>query len=197
MSLWKNRSQSNGGPLFAPAQKNLAPTLANANNLYNANSSGANLTVISVSDANIAANRALPHTGWNIKTTGSGGRAGRVQYECLVAGGTKLGVGAGTITISVDVTDKSVNTGLFTTFSVGATCSPTQNLVYQWKNSVNSTAAFANIATGGIYSNVTTATLYISNVATANQYRYQCLVMTEDPLAAANVTSANATLTVV
>ena len=28
---------------------------------------------------------AIAHAGWNLKTTGSGGRANRVQYECLVA----------------------------------------------------------------------------------------------------------------
>jgi hypothetical protein len=31
--------------------------------------------------------KAVAHTGWNIRTVGSGGRAGRVQYETLVAGG--------------------------------------------------------------------------------------------------------------
>ena len=32
-------------------------------------------------------NRGIPHTGWVLRTEGSGGRAGRVQYEVLVAGG--------------------------------------------------------------------------------------------------------------
>ena len=27
----------------------------------------------------------VAHAGWNLKTTGSGGRAGRVQFETLVA----------------------------------------------------------------------------------------------------------------
>ena len=31
--------------------------------------------------------KGITHTGWNKRTTGSGGRAGRVQFECLVAGG--------------------------------------------------------------------------------------------------------------
>lgn len=31
--------------------------------------------------------RAAAHTGWNLRIVGSGGRAGRVQYETLVAGG--------------------------------------------------------------------------------------------------------------
>jgi hypothetical protein len=29
----------------------------------------------------------ITHTGWNKRTTGSGGRVGRVFWECLVAGG--------------------------------------------------------------------------------------------------------------
>jgi len=32
-------------------------------------------------------NRGVAHTGWVLRTEGSGGRAGRVQYEVLVAGG--------------------------------------------------------------------------------------------------------------
>jgi hypothetical protein len=35
-----------------------------------------------------AKNKGVAHTGWNLRTVGSGGRAGRVQYETLVAMGT-------------------------------------------------------------------------------------------------------------
>lgn len=34
-----------------------------------------------------AANKGIPHTGWVLRTEGTGGRAGRVHYEVLVAGG--------------------------------------------------------------------------------------------------------------
>lgn len=33
----------------------------------------------------------VPHAGWNLRTEGAGGRAGRVHYECLVAMGTITG----------------------------------------------------------------------------------------------------------
>jgi len=36
-----------------------------------------------------AANKGVPHTGWVLRTVGSGGRAGRVQYEVLAAIGIK------------------------------------------------------------------------------------------------------------
>ena len=35
----------------------------------------------------------IPHTGWNKRTVGTGGRAGRVFWECLVAGGMTDGAG--------------------------------------------------------------------------------------------------------
>ena len=45
-----------------------------------------------------AANKGVPHAGWVVRTVGTGGRAGRVQYETLVAMGT----------ITSDGTDDSV-----------------------------------------------------------------------------------------
>ena len=35
----------------------------------------------------------IPHTGWNKRTVGTGGRAGRVFWECLVAGSMADGAG--------------------------------------------------------------------------------------------------------
>lgn len=195
MSLWKNREQSNGAPIYAPAQKNQAPTAVNANNMYEANST-ANLSIVGITDVDMAANRKLPHTGWVLKTTGTGGRANRIQYECLVAGGLQYGVGAVTLTIAVDTADKSVNTDISTTFSVGVTADPTVDLVYQWQRSINSTAAFANLSNAGVYSNVTTATLTIANTNGLNGNRFRCVVDSANADLAAAVTSTNATLTV-
>lgn len=38
-----------------------------------------------------ASNKGIPHAGWVRRTSGTGGRAGRVQYEVLVAGSTISG----------------------------------------------------------------------------------------------------------
>ena len=48
-----------------------------------------------------AQNKGVQHAGWNIRTVGSGGRAGRVQYETLVAMGS-IGSDAGDDTILPD-----------------------------------------------------------------------------------------------
>ena len=53
---------------------------ANANNFI----AGVTIGLFNYKDSETAANK-VAHAGWNLKTTGSGGRAGRVSHECLVA----------------------------------------------------------------------------------------------------------------
>ena len=47
---------------------------------------GATFTV-SLGEGSTAEGSTISHTGWNLRTVGTGGRAGRVSWECLVAGG--------------------------------------------------------------------------------------------------------------
>ncbi len=42
---------------------------------------------VSLGEGSTAEGSTISHTGWNLRTVGSGGRAGRVSWECLVAGG--------------------------------------------------------------------------------------------------------------
>lgn len=56
-----------------------------------ANESGHSLTgqtATATATVGGAQNKGVQHAGWNIRTVGSGGRAGRVQYETLVAMGS-------------------------------------------------------------------------------------------------------------
>lgn len=102
MPLWTNADNANGVPIFAPAQFKVTPNTANRDALFgnttaDALITGQTISVYSVSDAEMnSANTSseaslVTHTGWNIRTEGSGGRAGRIHYECLVAGGTAAG----------------------------------------------------------------------------------------------------------
>jgi hypothetical protein len=62
-----------------------------------------------------------------------------------------------------------------TSFTVAATGSG--GLSYQWQESTNGGSSYNNILASGIYSGVTTATLTLTNAATAmNNYRYRCVV---------------------
>ena len=46
-----------------------------------------------------SSSKSATHTGWNMKVTGTGGRAGRVQWETLVATSDVIGDGSDDITL--------------------------------------------------------------------------------------------------
>jgi hypothetical protein len=88
----------------------VVPVDANRFSLANTAALAANNSVIDLSSTGetgqfftiVDATRATAlasHTGWNIKTVGSGGRAGRVQYETLVAISEIIGDGSDDITL--------------------------------------------------------------------------------------------------
>jgi hypothetical protein len=71
-----------------PGNYSVAPTNPVAlKNVTVANSSANGATATAT--FNETNGQGITHTGWHKKTVGSGGRAGRVHYECLVAGEIK------------------------------------------------------------------------------------------------------------
>ncbi|WP_374174311.1 T9SS sorting signal type C domain-containing protein [Flavobacterium tructae] len=59
-------------------------------------------------------------------------------------------------------------------FSVAATGT---SLTYKWQISTNSGSTFSDLSNGGVYSNVTSATMNITSaIATMNNYQYRCIV---------------------
>jgi hypothetical protein len=64
---------------------NTSPSVATTNKTV-ANASANGLLVTLTTDYAYEGKK-VPHTGWNVRKVGTGGRAGRVQYETLVAGG--------------------------------------------------------------------------------------------------------------
>lgn len=92
MPMWGSIDQSNNSPIWAAAKINQAPTATNRDAMYgnttaNAAFAGATVATYGISQSEIAVHPEIPHTGWVMKTTGQGGRAGRVTYEVMVAGG--------------------------------------------------------------------------------------------------------------
>ena len=89
--------------------------------------------------------------------------------------------------ISLNPVDATVCEGLGTSFGVTATGT---GISYQWQEDTG--GGFVNLANGGVYSNVTTATMSISNVLGKGGYRYRAVVSgTCSPAS----TSTSATLT--
>jgi len=79
-------ASSNGS--YIVSEKPMSITYAQANNAQVSMSANA---VYGVSAAEMGStsgeSHAVAHSGWNLRTVGTGGRAGRVTYETLVAGG--------------------------------------------------------------------------------------------------------------
>jgi hypothetical protein len=152
------------------------------------------------------------HSGWNLKTTGSGGRAGRVHWETLVtlasvqsdnnSDDATLPDAAITITqpiaIGGPVSAASANTVTFSV--VGTTAVPSSaTLTYQWQ--VNAGGASwvnidpgTNVSTGQpgqmIKTGANTATLVLDPTGTAaNNYVFRAVVTATNP----GITNSSAT----
>ena len=89
MSSWTNADEAAGAPLWSVAAIRKTPSTANRTDLFNDTTadnfiSGQTIGLFNFKDSETQSG-AVAHVGWNLKTTGSGGRASRVHYECLVA----------------------------------------------------------------------------------------------------------------
>ncbi len=87
MSSHTNVDEAAGAPLWAVEAIRKEKTSANRTDLFNDSTadnfiSGVTIGLFNYKDSETTS--AMAHAGWNLKTTGSGGRAGRIQYETLV-----------------------------------------------------------------------------------------------------------------
>ena len=89
MSSWTNADEAAGAPLWAVEAIRKEKSNANRTDLFNDSTadnfiSGVTMGLFNYKDSETQSGK-IAHAGWNLKTTGSGGRANRVQFECLVA----------------------------------------------------------------------------------------------------------------
>ena len=88
MSSWGKADAAGSSPLWALMQLNTEQTDGNRTTLFedttaDAFVSGQTIGLFNYADGEVADGAA--HAGWNLKVTGSGGRAGRIQHQTLVA----------------------------------------------------------------------------------------------------------------
>jgi hypothetical protein len=159
---------------------------------------GMDTTEMEVEKASGAATPA--HAGWVRRTVGTDGRAGRVFYETLVAGGSITGdledvvLQDLLITIGTQPVNRSVTAPAATTFVVAATTTPAGGTIgYQWQISSDAGATWGNVSNSGVYSTATTATLNISDTTGLNGKKYRVKL---DATGATTVYSTEVTLTV-
>ena len=88
MSSWTKADSAAGAPLWAVTMLNKAPSTSNRTSLYQNASANTFITGATHGLFNYTTSETqsgkIAHTGWVLKTTGSGGRAGRVSYQTLV-----------------------------------------------------------------------------------------------------------------
>jgi hypothetical protein len=182
MALWTKTDEADGKPKFLnTAEKALTFGVDTAE-----------------MDAERSQGTAPTHAGWVLRTEGTGGRAGRVFQETLVAMGSMTGdledvkIQDLNIVIGTQPANNSSATGEAVTFSVAATTVPTGGaLTYAWSVSADDGVTYA-AATGGVYSNETTLTLAISDNTGLDGNLYRCAI---SATGATTVTSTAATLT--
>jgi len=190
MALWTNKDEEAGKPKY----------LSDADK---ANTYGADAAETAATPGVTA--------GWVLKTEGTGGRAGRVTYETMVAmgsmstdGDSVLTTQTRTITISGQPANVSAVLGDEETvaFSVTASVSPASSstLVYAWEFSENGGSTWDDAqpewATGFNTAEITIANADVDlggGAGDLNGYQFRCVVSTDG---ASDVTSDAATLTV-
>lgn len=215
MSSWGNNDNSANAPLWAAATVKLEPTRTNVESLFDnttADAFIANTTIglfgVDADEAEVVGN---VHTGWVLKTTGSGGRAGRVQQEVLVALNTMKVDGDAQVYANVKITlsgptGASVLSNTSYANSAVFTVTPTLKgntaaaLTYQWYvNTADGSLGWTTVANGTPantnYAGGTTASLSVKPAdTTADTYVYRAIVTAADQ--GVSATSANATVTV-
>lgn len=204
MAQWGNTDDAANSVLWAVSQLNKTANTANQTNLFGNTTADAFVTGATVGQFGVGvqeaqANGDLTHSGWVLRTVGSGGRAGRVTHEVLVAGGYTFTSDASDDAVLPDyvirITTQPSNTTANTsaaenaTFTVVGASRPTgATLAYAWTYANGSA-----IAAGSNVGVTTGATLTINSAAQTTNAAYKVVVSTTG---GANATSANATLTI-
>lgn len=227
MSSWGNYDNAANAPYWAVSSAIMnvtqtelnasAPTAANVALLYgntspNVYTTGETKGLFMADRNEVDASGAIPATGWAMKTTGSGGRAGRVQWEVLaVVKNVQNDTAATEDTTLPDAVITTTNptgvsfvagAGNNGTFSVTTSVDPVSaTLSYLWQVSTDGGSTYASAANG-----VTANTVYVGNTTNAltvyatgtdaNTYLYRVQITANNALANSNTvaTTANAQL---
>ena len=206
MSSPGNYDNSANVPLWVAATVNLTPDSANAVSMFDNTTPDAFITGQTIGIFGVDDNEAITNnigSGWVKRTTGSGGRAGRVTQEVLSTS-TSMNLDAEDVVYKdtiITITTQPANgsavpgAGNTITYSVVASGTGSAALNYYWQ--FNNGSVWANTATQALlFTNNTTATL-TANAAlnTSNTYKVRVIV-NADGTGAPAVTSANANIVI-
>lgn len=223
MPAWGNYDNAANTPLWSTAAVKVAPTRQNTANLFQNTTVGywedalpnggdrlANTAVgiFGVDNFEADVNDQVAHSGWVLRKTFTGGRAGRVQQEVLVALSNMITDNTSpiypdaTITITSQPAGNTANIDLGNTATFRVTASITEGntaapLTYQWYSSNTSNGQFGwNEVTNGTpanttYTGATAAALVVTPTFTdADNWYYRVVVAATGTEATANSAAA-------
>ena len=211
MANWGNTDDAANSVLWATTQAKLTPNTENQTNLFgnttaDAFITGETLGQFGVSGAEAQALRAgagakVAHAGWTLRTVGSGGRAGRIMNETLVAMKTISGDASDDavlpdfkLVINTQPANDTANSSAdeIATFTVDAASVPAgASLTYKWQ--YYNGAIFLDLSDAGAYSNTDGKTMLVQSNSAVDGEIYRVQV---GATGAANVVSSNAVLTI-
>lgn len=180
MAQWGKTDDAASSVLWAAAQLNKEGTTTDRTNLFGNTTSGAFVAGqvvgqfgVDESEARalrLGAGPKVAHPGWILRREGTGGRAGRITNETLVAMSSMSSDASDDtafpdafISITLQPVNDTANSSgdEVATFTVGAQASPAGTLTYLWYYTTDpgNTASFATTLAVGGFSGQTTATL--------------------------------------
>lgn len=211
MPLWRAQDQANNSPKFAPMLLQKAVTTANINLAFSNTTSNIfgrfTAGVFGIDTNQQRAARAAvgvprpQHAGWNLRKVGTGGRAGRVTYETLVAGKSIGKPGFENTThkqMALVINQQprnntAANNTPISIYMTAQTVPPGGVITYNWQRDQGN-GTWVAVTDGGIYSGSNTNNLQIANNFTANLQAYRVILQNVNTN---NVTSTNAFVRVV
>jgi hypothetical protein len=210
MAQWGNQDQANNSPLWAVSGFKTTANSTTQAAFFGNTTVSAFITNqetgsfgVDTDEQLVARATSAPrpaHAGWVSRVEGTGGRAGRVQMETLVAMSTITGDAEDIIfpDVAIFITTQPVSdSGVaanneVVTFSVVAETVPEgETISYQWQ--ADTGTGFANVADGAVYSGSTTDELEV-NANTAANADLRVVLSANN---ATDVTSDEVTLTIV
>lgn len=223
MASWGNNDNAANAPYWAVSSVSTgvnkaaaAPTAANVAFLYANTTADVYVTnqtigLFAVDAQEAGADRKGAHTGWVKRTTGSGGRAGRVTEEVLVALSSIVGAdGDAQAYANVTITLAGPSNGSVVANTLGANTvsfavvptlagNTSATLTYQWQSNDNVGGSWTNVSdntpANTSYTGETASTLVVTPTADdADGYVFRAIVTAADQ--GVTATSANGQITV-
>jgi hypothetical protein len=192
---WSSNNEANGTPIWSPRDTKKAANALNANNIWqnqvpNFGGTANNTAATGVFGVNATSMNTVRHpgihTGWVKQTVGRGRRAGRVQYETLVAGGMAGNSAQFNIVIVAQPGAVSNTGNTPVNISANAVSKNGVSLTYEWHFGNGNT-----VSTNAVYTNTTSKTLAIANVGAVTGNSYYASIT--DGLGIVNTVAVNAT----